>query len=251
MTEMPPRTVTFTEGETSTTVDLYSEEGVRLISQLWMKQSIEYRRMYEPSWLGIPIIQLPEDMVQMQELLWRLRPDVVVETGVAHGGSLVLTASVLELLGHGRVLGVDVEIRKHNRVALDAHPLRHRITLYEGSSVAAETVARVEDFCRGARRVLVVLDSNHSTEHVLDEMRLYHRFVTPGSYLVAMDGAQAWAWDLPRGKPEWRDDNPLTAIHRFLPDHPEFEIDPHYTRMGITSSPDGFLRRRTLEELDR
>jgi cephalosporin hydroxylase len=229
--------------------DLYSPEGRDLLAALWSKVGTEHRHMYEPSWLGVPIIQFPEDIVMMQELLWRLRPDAVIETGVAHGGSLLLTASILELIGHGHVLGIDVEIRKYNRVALDAHPLRRRIHLYEGSSVDAPAVEQARSFASGAQRVLVVLDSNHSADHVAKELELYAPLVTPGSYIVAMDGLQAHVSDIPRGKPEWKDDHPIVAIRDFLARHPEFELDEHYTRLGVTSSPEGFLRRRTSEEM--
>ena len=230
------------EGERST-VDLYSAEGFEMLSSLWIKVAAEDRLMYEPTWLGRPIIQFPTDIVVMQELLWRVQPDVVIETGVAHGGSLVLSASILELLGKGKVIGVDVEIRPHNRSAIEAHRLKHRIELIEGSSVAAETFAAVQKASAGAATVVVFLDSNHSEAHVLNELELYGPLVKPGGYLVAQDGAQGWVWDIPRAKPEWKSDHPLTAIHKFLAKHPEFEIDPHWTRFGITSSPDGFLRR--------
>ena len=172
-----------------------------------------------------------------------MRPDCIVECGVAHGGSLILYASILELLGSGQVIGVDVEIRQHNRAAIAGHSLAKRITLLEGSSVADEVVDQVEKAVGSAGSVLVVLDSNHSREHVLRELELYSRLVTPESYLVAMDGAQAHVSDIPRGKPEWRDDNPLAAIDIFLKTHPEFEVDAHYTRMRVTSNPSGFLRR--------
>lgn len=227
-----------------TTVDLYSREGLDLLSNLWIKSAAEHRLMYEPTWLGRPVIQFPTDIVAIQELLWQVRPDLVIETGVAHGGSLVLSASVLELIGHGRVVGVDVEIRSHNRAAIDAHPLRHRIELIEGSSIADETMAAVRHAAKGAKTIVVFLDSNHSEAHVREELELYGGMVTPNSYLVAHDGAQAWVWDIPRGKPEWRTDHPLTAIHEFVKSHPEFTIDPHWTRYGITSSPDGWLKKR-------
>ncbi len=231
-----------------TTVDLYSAEGFDLLSNLWLKSAAEHRVMYEPTWLGRPIIQFPTDMVAIQELLWRIRPDLVIETGIAHGGSLVLSASILELLGSGKVVGVDIEIRPHNRAAIEAHPLKHRIEMIEGSSIADETMAAVHAAAASAETVVVFLDSNHSEAHVLRELELYAPLVTPGSYLVAHDGAQAWVWDIPRGKPEWKDDHPLTAIHEFLSHHPEFTIDPHWTRYGITSSPDGWLRKRTKTE---
>src|SRR4051812_13784690 len=139
----PGATLTLDDAGERTTVDLYSREGLELLSNLWIKSAAEHRLMYEPTWLGRPIIQFPTDVVAIQELLWRIRPDLVIETGIAHGGSLVLSASILELIGHGRVVGVDVEIRPHNRAAIDAHPLRHRIDLIEGSSIAGDTMTAV------------------------------------------------------------------------------------------------------------
>lgn len=226
-----------------TTVDVYSQEGLDLLSNLWIKSAAQHRLMYEPTWLGRPVIQFSTDIVMIQELLWKIQPDVVVETGVAHGGSLVLSASVLELIGKGKVIGIDIEIRPHNRTAIEAHPLKHRIELIEGSSVAEETLDAVKKAVGNAKSVLVFLDSNHTESHVREELELYAPLVTPGSYIVAHDGAQAWVWDIPNGKPEWKDDHPLNAIHKFLKSHPEFTIDPHWTRLGITSSPDGFLKR--------
>ena len=232
------------------TLDLYSREGLDMLSNLWIKVAAEYRLMYEPTWLGRPIIQFPTDIVVMQELLWKVQPDVVIETGVAHGGSLVLSASILELMGKGKVVGVDIEIRPDNRAAIEAHPLKHRIELIEGSSVAAQTFAEVGRAIAGARKVVVFLDSNHTEAHVLNELELYGLLVGPGGYLVAHDGAQGWVWDIPRAKPEWKDDHPLNAIHKFLATHPEFQVDSHWTRFGITSSPDGFLRRLDDSEMN-
>ena len=237
-------TLTLNNAGEQTTVDLYSKEGLDLLSNLWIKSAAQHRLMYEPTWLGRPVIQFPTDIVAIQELLWKLQPDVVVETGVAHGGSLVLSASILELIGKGKVIGVDIEIRPHNRVAIEAHPLKHRIELIEGSSVAAETLVAVRKAIGSAKSVLVFLDSNHTEAHVLQELELYSSLVTPGSYIVAHDGAQPWVWDIPRGKAEWKVDHPLTAIHKFLDRHPEFASDLHYTRLGITCSPDGWLKKR-------
>ena len=236
-------TVTLDNAGVRTTVDLYSREGLDLLSNLWIKAAAEHRLMYEPTWLGRPVIQFPTDIVVMQELLWQVRPDLVIETGVAHGGSLVLSASILELRGAGKVIGIDVDIRLHNRSAIEAHPLKHRIELIEGSSIDDSTMAAVRRAAAGATVVVVFLDSNHSEAHVLRELELYSELVTPGSYLVAHDGAQAWGWDIPRGKPEWKDDHPLTAIQTFLAGHPEFATDPHWTRYGITSSPNGWLKK--------
>lgn len=230
-------------------VDLYSAEGLAALSELWLKAAAEHKVMYEPSWMGIPVIQLATDMVAMQELLWRVRPDVVIECGVAHGGSLVMYASMMELVGKGKAIGIDVEIRKYNRVAIENHPMARRIDLIEADSTSPELVDKLKARLRGTRTVLVVLDSNHSTQHVLREMDAYHTLVTPGSYLVVMDGSQAHVWDIPRGKPEWKNDNPLAAIRQWLPRHPDFRVDPHFTRMAITASPEGFLRRLGPEEL--
>lgn len=244
----PGATLTLTAPGGGQTVDLYAREGLDMLSNLWIKVAAHHRMMYEVTWLGRPIIQFPTDIAAVQELLWTVRPDVVIETGVAHGGSLILSASILELIGNGRVIGIDIEIRSHNREAIEAHPLAHRIELIEGSSVADETIEEVRGRIAGAGTVLVFLDSNHSEAHVAKELELYAAFVTPGSYLVAHDGAQAWVWEIPGGKPEWKNDNPLDAIHKFVASHPEFTIDPHWTRLGITSSPDGFLKRAADSE---
>jgi cephalosporin hydroxylase len=225
-------------------IDAYSDEGYKLVAELWTKVSVQHKLMYEPTWLGIPIIQYPGDVLMMQELIWKLRPEVIVETGFAHGGSAIFYASMLELLGRGKVISVDIEIRQYNRVAVQSHPLSHRIETIEGSSVDPAVVAEVKNRIGDGHKVLVTLDSNHSYEHVLKEMELFAPMVSSNSYLVAMDGAQALVADIPRGKEEWRDDNPLRAIHEFLERNPEWEVDPYYNRLLVTSNPDGFLRRR-------
>ena len=240
--------LTLTTAGSTVDVDLYSPRGLELVAGLWLKLSAENRLMYQNTWLGVPIIQLPGDIVAMQELIWRLRPDFVIECGFAHGGSAVLYASILELIGKGTVIGVDVEVRQYNRVAIESHPLARRIRMIEASSIAESTVTRLEQIVAGAATVLVVLDSNHTRAHVGRELELYRSLVTPGGYLVVMDGAQAHVWDTPRGKPEWRDDNPLQAISDFLGAHPEFVDDPHWTRGHVTCSPSGFLRRRAPGE---
>jgi cephalosporin hydroxylase len=249
LTTGPGARITLTADGQETSCDLYSEEGFAAVAALWVKLSTQYRRMYEPRWLGVPIIQLSDDIVIAQELIWQLRPDVIIETGVAHGGSLILSASICELIGHGQVVGIDVDIRPHNRAAIEAHPMKKRITLIEGSSIAPEVFAQAQATCAGAAKVLVLLDSNHTAAHVTKELELYHQLVTPGSYIVAMDGAQRDVWDIPRGKKEWRHDHPLVAVGSFLQTHPEFTVDPHWTRLAITASPGGYLRRRAQEEV--
>ena len=242
--------VTLTSGGSTRTVDLYSPDGLAMISTLWVKLATEFRIMYEPRWLGVPIVQLPEDIIMLQEVIWKVRPEVIVECGVAHGGSAVFYASLCELLGTGRVVGVEIDLRPHNRAALDNHPLRHRIELIDGSSTDPQTFDRVRATVARAETVMVVLDSNHSRAHVAQELALYHQLVTPGSYLVAMDAAQGQVWDIPRGKRTWREDNPLPAIHTFLAHHPEFCIDASFTRLHVTANTDGFLRRRRGDEVE-
>jgi len=236
-------TLTLSSGTQTHTVDLYSREGLDLLSNLWIKTAAHHRLMYDCTWLGRPIIQFPTDVVAIQEMIWKVKPDLIIETGVAHGGSLVLSASILELIGEGRVVGVDIEIRPHNRQAIEAHPLSKRISLVEGSSIDGATIDKVRTLARGAKRVLVMLDSNHTEEHVSAELDLYSEFVTVDSYIVAHDGAQAWVWEIPNGKPEWKDNHPLTSIDKFVAKNSDFVIDPNWTRFGITSSPNGYLKR--------
>ncbi len=227
--------------------EVYSPQGLSLLSMLWTKVAAHERLMYQANWLGRPIIQLPSDVLILQEIIWETQPDVIVETGVAHGGSLVLAASILELMGKGRVVGIDVEIRPHNREAIATHPLSHRIDLIEGDSVAPATVDAVRAMIPSGARVMVALDSNHSADHVAKELAAYASLVTPGCYLVAHDGAQLWVWDNPNAAEHWSDDHPLIAIDAFLRDHPEFVCDESRTRFGITSSPHGYLLRQNSE----
>jgi cephalosporin hydroxylase len=196
------------------------------------------------SWLGIPIIQLPEDILMMQELIWQVRPDVVIESGVAHGGSLVLYASMLELIGKGRAVGVDIEIREHNRLAMEAHPMFSRIELIEGDSLADDTVSAVRKLIGPGDSVLVALDSNHSKAHVLGELERYAPLVTPRSYIVVFDGVMPLIADAPHGDPTWSTDNPAAAAHQYMDGREEFELDPHFTRLGVTYCQSGFWRRR-------
>jgi len=228
-------------------IDIYTQDGLDALTQLWIKAAAHHRLMYEPTWLGIPIIQLAEDIVVIQELIWKLKPDVIVETGIAHGGSAIFYASLLELLGKGKVVAVDIEIRKHNELAIKSHFLSHRIHLIQGSSVDTSVISQVRSHIKPTDKVLVTLDSNHSKRHVTKELELYSEIVTQGSYLIAMDGAQAWVSDIPKGKSEWKDDNPLAAIEEFLIKDKRFIVDEYYTRLKVTSSPKGFLRRLTTE----
>ena len=236
---------------TRETVPLYSREAFEILSALWLKVGWNEKYPYTFSWLGRPIIQAPEDMIRMQEVIFALRPDLIIETGVAHGGSLIFYASLFKAMGlPGRVVGVDIEIRPHNRAAIEAHPLFSYLTLVEGSSIDAATIKRVRELARGAKTVLVVLDSCHTKAHVAAELSAYHDLVSPGSYIVATDGSMQDLHDVPRGKPEWKTDHPAAAAREFAAAHPEFKIvqppwpfNESALRENITHWPDAWLHR--------
>ena len=238
------RTISVDEEGARRDIDIYSEEGFRLLSGLWARSGWSQRTYHEIAWLGVPIWQLPQDMMMMQELIWKLRPDVIVETGLALGGSAIFYASLLELIGHGHVISVEVMVQKPVRSTVAAHPLGKRTTQIEGSSIDDDIVARVRGMIDADARVLVVLDSNHTRAHVRQELEKYSPFVGPDGYLVVFDGNMETLSDAADGSPEWIDDNPAAATRDFLADHPEFEVDSHYNRLGATYCPDGFLRRR-------
>jgi cephalosporin hydroxylase len=229
---------------------LYSREAFEAISRLWLKLGWNEKYPYTFSWLGRPIIQLPEDILRVQEVIYRVRPDLIIETGVAHGGSLILYASLCKAMARGRVVGIDIEIRKHNRQAIEAHELSSYITLIEGSSVAPEVVAQVSQCVSRGESVLVILDSNHTKSHVAAELEAYAPLVTPGSYIAATDGSMEFLDDVPRGKPDWKTDNPSAAAREFVARHPEFVLEqPAWPfneselRNNITHWPDAWLRR--------
>lgn len=244
------RSLVVDDGGRPRELPLYSKAAFEQLSQLWIKVGWNEKYTYTFSWLGRPIIQLPEDIVRAQEVIYRLKPDVIVETGVAHGGSLILYASLCLAIGKGRVIGVDIEIRPHNRAAIESHELARFITLIEGDAAAAETIARVQSEVRSAERVLVLLDSNHSKAHVRRELEAYGPLVTPGSYIVATDGLMRDLHDVPRGKPEWAHDHPAAAAADFAAAHPEFVLEqppPPFSESALTEPvthwPGAWLRR--------
>lgn len=244
------RTLTLDEGGQVRVLDLYSREAFEAISRQWVRVGWDQKYQYAFSWMGRPVIQLPEDMIRLQEVVCRLKPAVIIETGVAHGGSLIFHASLCKAMGQGRVIGVDIEIRPHNRAALEAHPLGDRITLVEGSSTAPEIVARVTSLVQRGETVLVILDSNHSYAHVSHELEAYSGLVTPGSYIVATDGIMYDLADVPRGTPEWVTDNPMAAARDFAAKRPDFVIEqPEWPfnesdlRRNITHWPGAWLKR--------
>jgi cephalosporin hydroxylase len=208
----------------------------------FMRKSIAHRYSYNFSWLGIPIIQYPQDVMALQEIMWADRPDVVIETGVAHGGSAVFFASMLELLGGGTVIAIDIDIRPHNRAAIEAHPLAKRIVLVEGSSTDPRVVATVEEKTRGARRVLVVLDSNHTHDHVARELDLYSPFVRRGGHLAVLDTIVE-RLPGPPDRPWGPGNSPGSAVEAFLAKNDRFVVDAEVSgKLLITVAPGGYLR---------
>lgn len=229
---------------------LFSPEAFSTLSRLWVKVGWELKYSYSFSWLGRPIIQLPEDLLRLQEVVYRVRPDVLVETGIAHGGSLIFHATLFKVMGKGRVIGVDIEIRPSTRKALERHELSPLVSTIEGSSIDPGVLDRIRSQIRPGERVLVVLDSNHSRGHVTAELEAYGPLVAPGSYIVATDGIMEDLHDVPRGRPEWRNDNPRLAAADFLARHPEFSLEePPFAfnegsvRERVTYWPGAFLRR--------
>lgn len=217
----------------------------------FMRASTQPKYSYNFSWLGCPIIQYPQDLVAMQEIIWRTRPELIIETGIAHGGSLIFSASMLELNAlcggpaSARVLGIDIDIRAHNRAAIESHPLARRIHMIQGSSIAADTIAAVRQLASQSSNILVCLDSNHTHEHVLAELEAYAPLTSIGNYCVVFDTVvenlpgQMWT-DRPWGP----GNNPKTAVWKYLETHPEFQIDQRvHQQLLITVAPDGYLVR--------
>lgn len=232
-------------------IDLYSDEAFYLLSQQWLKVGWNQKYPYTFTWMGRPIIQIPEDMFRLQEVLYHVKPDVILETGIAHGGSLIFSASLCKALGKGRVIGVDIDIRPPNRKAIETHELFPYITLIEGSSIAPEIVSQVKAKIQPGEKVLAIFDSNHRKEHVLGELEAYHSLISPGSYLVVTDGFMKELHDAPRGKEEWSWDNPCEAAQEFLTRHPEFTLESppwmfNESRLShnITHWPEAWLKRR-------
>ncbi|MDG4595648.1 MAG: cephalosporin hydroxylase family protein [Candidatus Contendobacter sp.] len=242
----------FNEEVSKNISDLGADVELQTNSYEWINRIAAHKYTYNFRWLGRPIIQLPQDIVAMQELIWSIQPDLIIETGIAHGGSLIFSASMLELNAtcggpqDAEVLGVDIDIRAHNRAAIEAHPMFKRITMIQGSSIAPEIIAQVQARVTGKQRVLVCLDSNHTHDHVLAELEAYAPLTSVGSYCVVFDTIiEDMAADLFSDRPWGPGNNPKTAVWEYLKTHPEFEIDrsiPH--KLLITVAPDGYLRRR-------
>ena len=232
------------------THSMASPEGFKVVSDAWVRCGWDAKYVYSFSWMGRPIIQLPDDMVRVQEVLYAVKPDVIVETGVAHGGSLIFYASLCKAMGKGRVVGIDIEIRPHNRTAIEAHEMASLITLIEGGSTDPSTVEAVKAQIKPGETVLVLLDSNHLKDHVRGELDAYGPMVTAGSYIVVTDGVMAQVAGAPRSQPDWSWNNPLSAIDEYLAGHPEFvEEEPAFpfnegvVKDRVTYWPRGYLKR--------
>jgi cephalosporin hydroxylase len=242
-------------------LDYSKNQNFSNLSQRWLETSMREKYVYNFDWLGRPIIQYPQDMVAMQELIWLTKPDLIIETGIAHGGSLVLSASMLALLDYcdavekktsldpakpqRKVLGIDIDIRRHNRAAIEAHPMASRIEMMQGSSIASEVISQVHEYAKGFQRILVSLDSNHTHDHVLAELEAYAPLTSIGSYCVVFDTfVEQMPSDLFPDRPWSPGNNPQTAVRKFLKNHPEFEVNSSIEhKLQVTVAPEGYLRR--------
>lgn len=239
-------------------IDLYSKEGFRYLSDLWIKVGWDQKYQYGFSWLGRPIIQLPDDMIRFQELVWKIKPTKIIETGIAHGGSLVYSASLLNLIGNPKseVIGIDIDIRDHNLTEILNHPVSSKIKMIEGSSVDPNILSRVKEFINWDDIVLVILDSCHDYTHVLEELKLYSDLVTLNSFIICTDGVQKFLSDSPRAVDEypqsktWVNNNPLNAALDFIKENDDFIIDEPvfpfnegYIDFTVTHWPSSYLKR--------
>jgi len=226
-------------------------KDLNLSANKFMNQTLENKYSYNFSWLGRPIIQYPQDIVAFQEIIWEVKPDLIIETGIAHGGSLILSASMLTLLEAtgeietGRVLGIDIDIRSHNREAIEKHPLSSKITMFEGSSIDSDMIKKVKEFAKQGKKILISLDSNHTHDHVLAELNAYADLVSVGSYCIVFDTVIE---DMPENsfpdRPWDKGNNAKTAVWEFLKSNNNFEIDKSIeNKLLITVAPDGYLKR--------
>lgn len=243
-------TLTIDQQDANHSLDLYTKEAFEILSRYWVKLGWNQKYSYTFTWLGCPIIQLPEDVLRVQEIIYRVQPDVIIETGIAHGGSLIFYASLCHAMGKGRVIGIDCEIRTHNRERLENHALKPYISLIEGDSVSEPIISQVKKQLSPGETVMVILDSNHSYDHVSKELQAYAGFVTSGSYLIVTDGIMHDLHDVPRGVPQWKLDNPSQAAQDFLAKRSDFILEQpawlfneSQLNENITYYPHGWLKK--------
>ena len=228
------------------TVAQSNDKTLQKLSFDWFVKACEYNYFHGFTWLGLPMIQCPQDFVGLQEIIWQLKPDLIIETGVARGGSSVFFASMLQLIGEdGLVLAIDIDIRKHNREAIESHPMSKRIQLLEGSSIDSTIAEKVQEIAKDRKCVLVCLDSNHTHDHVLEELKYYAPLVTSGSYCIVYDtGIEDFPQEMYADRPWGKGNNPKTAVLEFLKTNQDFELDRNIeNKLLITGARDGFLKR--------
>jgi len=202
-----------------------SAKGFKLLSDLWLRSGWDVKHVYSFSWLGRPIIQLPEDMIRLQEVIYKLKPNLIIETGVAHGGGLIFYANIMSSYCKPKIIGIDIEIRKHNLKAIKKHKYSKYISLIEGSSTNLEVIKKLNKKIKKNDKVLVILDSNHTKEHVLNELDIYSKYVSKGSYIIACDGIMKYLKNAPRTQKDWITNNPVNAIKDFLKTNKKFKYD--------------------------
>jgi cephalosporin hydroxylase len=227
-----------------------SPQAFKIISDVWLRSGWDSKYVYSFAWMGRPVIQLPEDMIRIQEIIFDIKPDVIIETGVAHGGSLIFYGTLCKAIEKGRVIGIDIEIRPHNRKAIEEHFLFPYITLIEGGSTSQPVIDQLKHLVKPDERVLVLLDSNHSYNHVLNELELYSAFVSVGSYIVATDGIMENLVGAPRSSPDWATNNPKKAAeefvknnNRFVFEEPKFPFNESNITERVTYWPSAYIKR--------
>ena len=228
-------------------VKMSKDKSFQKLTKSWFKSSEKFQYSYHFSWMGRPIIQYPQDMIALQELIWQIKPDLIIETGIARGGSLIFSASILQLIGKGSVIGIDIDIRKQNRIEIEKHSMFKRIKMIEGSSIDQKIVKKVQQLAKNKKQILVILDSNHSHEHVLQELELYSPLVSKNSYLIVFDtvieDVSTPQTKSHQKRPWGKGNNPKTAVKFFLKSNKRFIIDKEIeNKLMITVAPSGFLK---------
>ena len=227
-----------------------SEDAFNIISKAWLRCGWDNKYVYSFTWLGRPIIQLPDDLIRIQEIIYKIKPDIIIETGVAHGGGLIFYASLCKAMNKGRIVGVDIEIRKHNRKAIEVHELFPYITLIEGDSTDPEVVSHVKGHVKQNETAIILLDANHNKSHVMNELKAYSDLLNVGSYIVVMDGIMKYLVGAPRSEPDWDWNNPMDAAieftdknPNFVIEEPEFDFNEGNVKKRVTYWPNAFIKR--------